>query len=57
MFVLYLAFIVAALPPRVQVLDDQLDLLRSATAEAMVDERDVRLALDPDREGLGAAAP
>ena len=46
-----------ALPPRVEVLDDQLDLLRSATAEAMDDERDVRLALDPDREGLGAAAP
>ena len=46
-----------ALPPRVEVLDDQLDLLRSATAEAMDDERDVRLALDPDREGLGSRTP
>ena len=46
-----------ALPTRVQVLDDQLDLLRAATTEAMVDERDVRFGLDPDREGLGAAAP
>ena len=46
-----------ALPERIEVLDEQLELLRAATVEAMDDERDVRLALDPDREGLGAAAP
>jgi uncharacterized membrane protein len=46
-----------ALPERTEVLDEQLELLRTATVEAMDDERDVRLALDPDREGLGAAAP
>ena len=46
-----------ALPERMEVLDEQLQLLRAATVKAMDDERDVRLALDPDREGLGAAAP
>ena len=46
-----------ALPQRIQVLDEQAALLRAATVEAMYDERDVRFALDPDREGLGAAAP
>jgi hypothetical protein len=46
-----------ALPERIEVLDEQLELLRAATVEAMDDDRDVRLALDPDREGLGAAAP
>ncbi len=46
-----------ALPEREAVLDDQLDLLRAATTEALVDERDVRRALDADREGIGAAAP
>jgi uncharacterized membrane protein len=46
-----------ALPERIEVLDVQLELLRAATVEAMNDERDIRWALDPDREGLGAAAP
>ena len=46
-----------ALPKRINVLDEQLASLRAATLEAMEDERDVRRALDPDREGLGAAAP
>ena len=46
-----------ALPTRVEVLDDQLELLRAATSEAMADERDVHMALDADREGLGAAVP
>jgi uncharacterized membrane protein len=46
-----------ALPERIEVLDEQLGLLRHATIEAMADERDIRRALDPDREGLGAAAP
>jgi uncharacterized membrane protein len=46
-----------ALPQRIQVLDEQAALLRAATVEAMFDARDVRFALDPDREGLGAAAP
>ena len=46
-----------ALPERIKVLDEQVELLRAATVEAMDDERDVRIALDPDREGLGAAAP
>ncbi len=45
-----------ALPSRVGVLDDQLERLHAATKNAMVDERDVRLALSADREGLGAAA-
>ena len=44
------------LPERVGVLEEQLELLHAATEEAMYDERDIRLALDPDREGLGAAA-
>src|SRR5688500_8250524 len=44
-----------ALPSRIEVLDDQLELLRAATRDAMLDERDIRLALDPDREGLGVA--
>ena len=43
-----------ALPERIEVLDEQAGLLRAATVEAMDDERDVRFALDPDREGLGA---
>jgi uncharacterized membrane protein len=46
-----------ALPSRVEVLDDQLELLKAATNDAIVDARDIRRALDPDREGLGAAAP
>jgi uncharacterized membrane protein len=46
-----------ALSERIEVLDEQAGLLRAATGEAMYDERDVRSALDPDRKGLGAAAP
>jgi uncharacterized membrane protein len=46
-----------ALAERIDVLDEQATLLRAATGEAMHDERDARFALDPDREGLGAAAP
>ncbi len=46
-----------ALPERIEVLDEQAVLLRAATREALRDEQDVRFALDPDREGLGAAAP
>ena len=46
-----------ALPERIEVLDEQLALLRAATVEAMDDERDVRRALTPDPEGLGASAP
>ena len=45
-----------ALPERIEALDEQLGLLRAATVEAMDDARDARRALDPDREGLGAAA-
>ena len=45
------------LPERVEVLDEQLGLLRAATMEAIADERDARLALDPDREGLGTGSP
>ena len=46
-----------ALPERIEVLDEQAALLRAGTVEAIYYERDVRFALDPDREGLGAAAP
>jgi uncharacterized membrane protein len=46
-----------ALPERIEVLDEQAARLRAATVEAIHDERDVRFALDPDREGMGAAAP
>ena len=42
------------LPERIEVLDEQLSLLRDAKLEAMDDERDARRALEPDREGLGA---
>ena len=45
-----------ALPERVEVLNEQAALLRAATVEAMHDGRDIRFALDPDREGLGATA-
>jgi uncharacterized membrane protein len=46
-----------ALPERTAVLDEQMSLLRTATVEAMHDERDISFALDPDREGMGASAP
>lgn len=38
------------------VLEKQLAMLSSSTATAMKDQRDVRLALDGDRQGLGVAA-
>ncbi|HYI74302.1 MAG TPA: DUF2254 domain-containing protein [Gaiellaceae bacterium] len=43
-------------PDRVDVLDEQLDLLTAATQAAMDDERDIEMALREDREGIGAAA-
>ena len=45
-----------ALPERVAVLEEQLDLLAAATERAMKDERDVEMALREDRVGIGAAA-
>ena len=42
-------------PDRVEVIDEQLELLAAATERAMDDEHDVELALHPDREGIGAA--
>jgi uncharacterized membrane protein len=45
-----------AAPERVAILDEQLDLLATATEAAMDDQRDVELALHEDREGIGAAA-
>ena len=44
-----------ALPNRVAVLEEQLDLLATATQTAMEDERDAEMALREDREGIGAA--
>ena len=44
-----------ALPDRVAVLEEQLDLLATATQTAMKDERDAAMALGDDREGIGAA--
>jgi len=43
-------------PERVTVLDEQLEFLAAATDTAMDDERDARMALRDDREGIGAAA-
>jgi uncharacterized membrane protein len=45
-----------ALPDRVPILDHQLELLEAATTSAMDDERDARMALREDREGIGVAA-
>ena len=45
-----------ALPERVPVVEHQLELLAAATESSMDDERDVRVALREDREGIGAAA-
>jgi uncharacterized membrane protein len=45
-----------ALPERVDALDEQAAMLRAATVEVMHDQRDIRFALDPDREALGAVA-
>ena len=44
-----------ALPDRVSVLEEQLDLLAAATETAMTDPRDAEMALRDDREGIGAA--
>jgi hypothetical protein len=41
---------------RVEIIDLQLDLLTTATEASLSDERDVKLALHQDREGIGAAA-
>jgi len=41
---------------RIQVLDEQVDLLSDATRAAMRDERDARRAIQPDHEGIGVAA-
>ncbi|MGZ8783466.1 MAG: DUF2254 family protein, partial [Gaiellaceae bacterium] len=41
---------------RVEILDDQLELLTAATQAAMQHERDADMALREDREGIGAAA-
>ena len=43
-------------PERVPILEEQLELLESATESLMLDERDVTLALREDREGIGADA-
>jgi len=40
---------------RQEVLASQLELLTAATKAAMTDDRDVELALEPDRQGLGVA--
>jgi uncharacterized membrane protein len=45
-----------ALPDRIAVLEEQLDLLTATTETAMEDERDAEMALRDDREGIGAAA-
>jgi uncharacterized membrane protein len=43
-------------PERVEVIDRQLDLLHAAAEASLNDKRDVALALQEDREGLGATA-
>jgi uncharacterized membrane protein len=43
-------------PNRVGIIDDQLDLLTTATEASLNDERDVEFALRTDREGIGASA-
>jgi uncharacterized membrane protein len=45
-----------ARPDRVPILDHQLELLEAATTSLMDDERDARMALRKDREGIGEAA-
>ena len=45
-----------ALPDRIPILDQQLELLEAATSSLMLDERDADKALREDREGIGAAA-
>ena len=41
---------------RLPILDDQLELLAAAAARALDDDREVEMALEEDREGIGAAA-
>jgi uncharacterized membrane protein len=43
-------------PERTEILDLQLDLLTTATEASLNDNREVSIALDRDREGIGAAA-
>ena len=43
-------------PDRVEVLDEQLDLLAQATESALSDGRDVEMALQADRRGIGTPA-
>lgn len=43
-------------PERGEILEEQLDLLSDATHAAMRDERDARMALQPDPEGMGVMA-
>jgi len=43
-------------PDRIGIIDHQLDLLTTATEASLDDERDVELALQDDREGIGVAA-
>ena len=43
-------------PERAAILEEQLALLAASTESLMDDERDVRLAMREDREGIGAAA-
>jgi uncharacterized membrane protein len=43
-------------PERVEIIDLQLDLLTTAAEASFSDERDVKLALHEDREGIGASA-
>jgi hypothetical protein len=41
---------------RVPILEEQLELLATATARALDDDREVEIALSEDPEGIGAAA-
>ena len=45
-----------ALPDRVAVLDEQLELLAADTASSIENERDADMALQADRRGIGVAA-
>jgi uncharacterized membrane protein len=40
---------------RLEVIEQQLALLEAATERAMDDKHDAEMALQPDREGIGAA--
>jgi uncharacterized membrane protein len=42
-------------PDRLAVIEQQLDLLAAATKRSMHDDHDAKMALHPDREGIGAA--